>query len=76
VRGQEQALIDAALAGGCQHFDTAVGGFGGCPMAKDDLTGNLATEALLKFAQDAQINHAIDNNSFETARQISTSIFH
>jgi hydroxymethylglutaryl-CoA lyase len=75
VRGQEQALIQAALAGGCQHFDTAVGGFGGCPMAKDELTGNLATEALLNFAQDAEINHAIDSTSFEAARQISTSIF-
>ncbi|MEY4992728.1 MAG: hypothetical protein RI948_1615 [Bacteroidota bacterium] len=75
VRGQEQALIQAALAGGCQHFDTAVGGFGGCPMAKDELTGNLATEALLNFAQDAEINHAIDSTSFEAARLISTSIF-
>jgi hydroxymethylglutaryl-CoA lyase len=75
VRGQEQDLIQAALAGGCQHFDTAVGGFGGCPMAKDELTGNLATEALLNFAQDAEINHAIDSTSFEAARQISTSIF-
>jgi hydroxymethylglutaryl-CoA lyase len=75
VRGQEQALMQAALAGGCQHFDTAVGGFGGCPMAKDELTGNLATEALLNFAQDAEINHAIDSTSFEAARLISTSIF-
>lgn len=75
VRGQEQDLIQAALAGGCQHFDTAVGGFGGCPMAKDELTGNLATEALLNFAQDAEINHAIDSTSFEAARLISTSIF-
>jgi hydroxymethylglutaryl-CoA lyase len=75
VRGQEQALIDAALAGGCQHFDTAVGGYGGCPMAKDELTGNLATEALLNFAQDAEIIHSINSTSFEAARQISTSIF-
>jgi hydroxymethylglutaryl-CoA lyase len=75
VRGQEQALIEATLAGGCQHFDTAIGGFGGCPMAKDELTGNLATEALLHFAQAAQLHHAIDSNAFEAARQISTSIF-
>lgn len=75
VRGQEQALIQAALEGGCRHFDTAIGGFGGCPMAKDELTGNLATEALLHFAQDTQLHHAIDSNAFEAARQISTSIF-
>lgn len=76
VRGQEQALIEASLAGGCKHFDTAIGGFGGCPMAKDELTGNLATEALLNYAAQANLYHAIDSNSFETARQISTSIFH
>jgi hydroxymethylglutaryl-CoA lyase len=75
LRGQEQALIKATLEGGCRHFDTAIGGFGGCPMAKDELTGNLATEALLGFAQDAQLHHAVDSNSFEMARQISTSIF-
>jgi hydroxymethylglutaryl-CoA lyase len=75
VRGREEALIEASVAGGCRHFDTAIGGFGGCPMAKDELTGNLATEALLNFAQGAQLHHAIDINSFEAARQISTSIF-
>ena len=75
VRGQEQALIEAALAGGCRHFDTAIGGFGGCPMAKDELTGNLATEALLNYAAQLHLNHAIDSASFETARLMSTSIF-
>ena len=38
--------IDAAYKSGCQRFDLAIHGFGGCPMAKDDLTGNLATEDL------------------------------
>jgi len=75
VRGKEQDLIEAAIAGGCLHFDTAIGGFGGCPMAKDELTGNLATEALLHLAQAAKLHHAIDSNAFEAARQISTSIF-
>jgi hydroxymethylglutaryl-CoA lyase len=75
VQGREAALIKACIAGGCQHFDTAIGGFGGCPMAKDELTGNLATEALLNYANQANLNHAINSNSFEAARQISTSIF-
>ena len=76
VRGKEQQLIAAAIAGGCRHFDTAIGGFGGCPMAKDELTGNLATEALLNYAAQANLNHTIDSAFFETARQISTLIFH
>ena len=42
------ALIDAAVSAGCQHFDSAVLGIGGCPMAKDDLTGNLDTATLVK----------------------------
>ena len=75
VQGREAALIKACIAGGCQHFDTAIGGFGGCPMAKDELTGNLATEALLNYANQANLNHAINSNFFEAARQISTSIF-
>ncbi len=75
VPGREAALIKACIAGGCQHFDTAIGGFGGCPMAKDELTGNLATEALLNYANQANLNHAINSNFFEAARQISTSIF-
>ena len=75
VKGREEALIKACIAGGCQHFDTAIGGFGGCPMAKDELTGNLSTEALLAYAKKELIKHTIDDAAFETARQISTSIF-
>lgn len=75
VQGREAALINACIAGGCQHFDTAIGGFGGCPMAKDELTGNLATEALLNYAAQANLQHTIDSTSFEAARRISSSIF-
>jgi hydroxymethylglutaryl-CoA lyase len=75
VQGRETALINACIAGGCTHFDTAIGGFGGCPMAKDELTGNLATEALLNYAAQANLHHTIDSASFEAARQLSTSIF-
>ena len=75
VQGHEAALIKACIAGGCVHFDTAIGGFGGCPMAKDELTGNLATEALLHYAAQTNLNHTIDSASFEAARQLSTSIF-
>jgi len=75
VPGQEQGLIQAAYEAGCQHFDTAIGGFGGCPMAKDELTGNLSTEALLAFMQTQQIKSQLDLNAFEKARIISQSIF-
>ena len=41
--------IDAAYNSGCRRFDGAIQGFGGCPMAKDDLTGNMPTEKLLSY---------------------------
>ena len=44
-------------------------------MAKDELTGNLATDELLNYAAQANFHHTIDSSSFEAARQISTSIF-
>jgi hydroxymethylglutaryl-CoA lyase len=37
------------LSCGCRRFDGAIQGFGGCPMAKDDLTGNMPTEKLLSY---------------------------
>jgi hydroxymethylglutaryl-CoA lyase len=41
--------IEAAYNAGCNRFDSALKGFGGCPMAKDDLTGNIATEEVISF---------------------------
>jgi hydroxymethylglutaryl-CoA lyase len=41
--------IDAAYHAGCRRYDGAIQGFGGCPMAKDDLTGNMPTEKLLSY---------------------------
>ena len=41
--------IEAAYSSGCRRFDTAIKGYGGCPMAKDELVGNLPTEKLLSF---------------------------
>jgi len=41
--------IDSAYRAGCKRFDGAIQGFGGCPMAKDELTGNLPTEKLISY---------------------------
>lgn len=46
-REQAVALMEAAWRGGCRHFDGALGGLGGCPMAEDELVGNLPTELLM-----------------------------
>jgi len=49
--------IQSAFENGCRRFDGAFGGFGGCPMAKDELVGNMPTELLLLFSE-TQLNEA------------------
>ena len=67
--------VDAAYKAGCHRFDGAIKGYGGCPMAKDDLTGNMPTEKLLSYftAEKADTNcHPI---SFESAYNEALKIF-
>jgi len=52
--------IDTAYESGCRRFDSALKGFGGCPMATDDLTGNLATEELITYLESR--NEALNLN--------------
>lgn len=67
--------VDAAFKAGCTRFDGAIQGFGGCPMAKDDLTGNMPTEKLLSYftAQKAEIN--LSAMSFESAYNEASKLF-
>jgi len=59
--------IKAAIESGCKRFDTAVGGYGGCPMAEDELTGNMATETLLAYLDAHAFPHAVDPLTFSEA---------
>ena len=70
------AKIQAAYNSGCQRFDTAIGGYGGCPMASDKLTGNIATEVLLSFLQERNINSQVDQTALLKAQHYSSQIFH
>ncbi|BDS11861.1 hydroxymethylglutaryl-CoA lyase [Aureispira anguillae] len=67
--------IDAAFRNGCRRFDGAIKGYGGCPMAKDDLTGNMPTEKMLNYF----INKGVDLNFrmdlFAEAMGMTNSIF-
>ncbi|MCF8272847.1 MAG: hydroxymethylglutaryl-CoA lyase [Flavobacteriaceae bacterium] len=66
--------IDAAYNSGCKRFDGAIQGFGGCPMAKDELTGNMPTEKLLSYFTSKKLNN-LDALSFESAYNEATKIF-
>lgn len=59
--------VDAAWKAGCRRFDGAIKGFGGCPMAADDLVGNMPTEKLLNYAAGVKANTGINGLAFESA---------
>lgn len=59
--------VNAAYQSGCRHFDGAIKGFGGCPMAKNDLVGNTPTEKLITFAQSVKGETKLDLMAFESA---------
>jgi hydroxymethylglutaryl-CoA lyase len=61
--------VEAAFAAGCRRFDGAIQGLGGCPMADDDLVGNMPTEKLLRFAQEQNLALGLDEKAFESAYQ-------
>ncbi len=66
--------VNAAYKAGCIRFDGAIMGFGGCPMAKDELTGNMPTEKLLSYFTSKQ-NNQLNALSFESAYNEATKIF-
>jgi hydroxymethylglutaryl-CoA lyase len=67
--------VDAAFNAGCLRFDGAVQGYGGCPMAKDELTGNMPTEKLINFFSEKKIPHKLNLAHFESAHNRATQLF-
>lgn len=68
--------IDAAYQSGCRRFDGAIQGFGGCPMATDDLTGNMPTEHLLSYFASKNESTNTDSSAFEKSYKEATALFH
>lgn len=66
--------VDAAYKAGCNRFDGAIQGYGGCPMTKDELVGNMPTEKLLSYFT-TQKNNNLNALSFESAHNEATKIF-
>jgi hydroxymethylglutaryl-CoA lyase len=67
--------IDAAYKSGCIRFDAAIKGYGGCPMAKDDLTGNMATENLVYYFDQHKVKHNLDSKVLSQAMILTEDIF-
>ena len=67
--------VDSAYKAGCFRFDGAIKGYGGCPMAKDELTGNMPTEKLLSYFTSQKAETGIKPMSFESAYNKALEVF-
>ncbi|WP_343767538.1 hydroxymethylglutaryl-CoA lyase [Gangjinia marincola] len=67
--------VHAAYQSGCRRFDGAIQGFGGCPMAKDELTGNMPTEKVVSYLTKEKTDFGVKMTSFESAYNEATKLF-
>ena len=67
--------IDAAYQNGCRRFDSTIKGIGGCPFAKDELVGNIATENLLMYLNNQDHPTGVNTKAFGESVLISTKVF-
>ena len=67
--------IEAAYESGCRRFDSALKGFGGCPMAADELTGNMATEELISYLEFKKEELGLNMEQWQEALLLSSRVF-
>lgn len=73
--GEAEAKVRAAVRAGVRRIDGALRGFGGCPMADNDLTGNLPTEAIIETLTADKIDLNLDMAAFQQAMALSAEVF-
>ena len=67
--------LQSAYDAGCKRFDGSILGIGGCPMANDDLVGNMATEKMIEFLESKSEKLKLNKDSFQKSLNIAKSIF-
>ena len=67
--------VEAAFASGCRRYDGALRGYGGCPMARDELTGNMPTEQLVAFFREQEVPLGLDMEAFRLAMSLAMDVF-
>lgn len=67
--------VRATVESGCFRLDGAMKGYGGCPMAKDDLTGNMPTEMMVDWLHNNGYETGLDMDAFNTSLKLSASVF-
>ncbi len=70
-----QEKVDAALAAGCRRFDGALKGIGGCPMAQDELVGNMDSELMIAYFENKGLLKELNKNALQESLQIASQIF-
>jgi hydroxymethylglutaryl-CoA lyase len=70
-----KAKIDAALKAGCRRFDGALKGIGGCPMANDELVGNMDTELMISYFREMNLLNALNDDALNESLRIASAIF-
>ncbi|QEC69523.1 hydroxymethylglutaryl-CoA lyase [Panacibacter ginsenosidivorans] len=67
--------LQAAVDAGCKRFDGALKGIGGCPMAQDDLVGNMPTELMISFFEQQHLLAGLNNDALQYCLQLANKIF-
>src|SRR6476469_5697817 len=67
--------LDAAVNAGCKRFDGALKGFGGCPMANDDLVGNMRTEWMIDYFKKKNLSGDLNKVALAKSLQLASEIF-
>jgi hydroxymethylglutaryl-CoA lyase len=67
--------FEAAINAGCKRFDGALKGIGGCPMANDELVGNMNMELMIKYFQENKMLSGIDQDALNESLRIADEIF-
>lgn len=67
--------IDAALQAGCCRFDGALKGIGGCPMAGDELVGNMDTELMIPYFKELHLINNLDEVALQECSRLANEIF-
>ena len=73
--GNWKAKVDAALQAGCLRFDGALKGIGGCPMAGDELVGNMDTELMIPYFTELNLFDGLNKDALQNCSRLASEIF-
>jgi hydroxymethylglutaryl-CoA lyase len=67
--------LEAAVNAGCKRFDGALKGIGGCPMAQNDLVGNMNTELIISYLEEKKLINGLNKDALQKSLQLASEIF-